>query len=255
MKRVLFGVLALALSASPAWSAGLQLTFDAGKVSIDAQDVTIRQILAEWSRLGHTRIVNLERVTSGPVTLKLESVPENVALDTILRTVPGYMAAPRATYLANASLYDRILIVPTTTAVASRSGPPSAFQGPNSFPPPSSPNATQLRMMPGGLMPGMVPEPGDAPELPDDPAIAAAAAAGLVTVQAPMPGATMPGAIMPGMRPPMVDPSAPPAPAAATPSNPWNVPAGASVPGLAPPTPPPATPSAPGIRRPPQADR
>jgi hypothetical protein len=254
MKKVLFGALALALSASPAWSAGVQLTFDAGKVSIDAQDVTIPQILAEWSRLGHTRIVNLERVTSAPLTLKLESVPETVALDTILRAVPGYMAAPRATYLANASVYDRILIVATTTAVAARPGPPSAFQGPNAFPQAPSPNATQLRM-PGGPPSGYVPEPAGVPDLPDDPAIAAAAAAGLVTVQAPMPGGAMPGMMLPGMRSPMVDPNAPAAPAASTPSNPWNVPVGASLPGVAPPTPPPATPSAPGIRRPPQADR
>ena len=253
MKQVVFGLFVLALSAAPGWAAGLTLTFGDGTVSIDAQDVTIRQILTEWSRLGKTRIVNLERVASGPITLKLDNVPENVALDTILRAVPGYMAAPRSAYLANASVYDRILIMATTTAVAARPGAPSTFQPPNAFPPGQSPNITQLRG-PGSLTPGMLPETADAQE--DDPAIAAAAAAGLITVPAPNGGATftgMPG--MPGMRP-LVDPNAPPPPAAApTPTNPWNVPVGASRPGLAPPPPPPATPPATGIRRPPQADR
>jgi hypothetical protein len=246
MKRVVLGLFVLALSASPGWAAGLKLAFADGTVSIDAQDVTIRQILTEWSRLGKTRIVNLERVASGPVTLKLENVPENVALDTILRAVPGYMAAPRSAYLANASLYDRILIMATTTAVAARPGQPSTFQPPNAFPPAQSPNITQLRG-PGSLMPGVLPEPAD--DQQDDPAIAAAAAAGLITVPAPNGGATFTG-----MRP-LVDPNAPPPAAAPTPSNPWNVPVGASRPGLAPPPPPPATTPATGIRRPPQADR
>ena len=57
------------------------------------------------------------------------------ALDTILRAVPGYMAAPRSAYLANASVYDRILIMATTSAVAARPATPSGFQAPNTFPP------------------------------------------------------------------------------------------------------------------------
>jgi hypothetical protein len=247
MKKAVFGLFVLALSASPGWAAGLTLAFADGNVSIDAQDVTLRQILTEWSRLGKTRIVNLERVTSGPITLKLDNVPENVALDTILRSVPGYMAAPRSAYLADASLYDRILIVPTTTAVAARPGVQSAFQQPNAFP--AGPTVTQLRAA-GSLIPGVLPEPAEAPDPMDDPAIAAAAAAGLVTVPAPNGRATFPG-----MRP-LVDPNAAPPPAAApAASNPWNVPVGADRPGLAPPPPPPAAAPATGIRRPPQADR
>jgi hypothetical protein len=173
-----------------------------------------------------------------------------MALDIILRAVPGYMAAPRATYVANASLYDRILIMATTTAAAV-TRPPAApgSATPNGYPG-SSPNMTQLRA-PGSLTPGMLPEPAnDDPQ--DDPAIAAAAAAGLVTVPAPPPGVMM---LNPGMRAPLVDPNAPPAPAASAPSNPWNVTGGAARPGLAPPTPPPATTPATGIRRPPQPDR
>ena len=99
MKRVIFGLLALTLVtgwASPGWAAGLKLTIRDGRVSLDAQDVTIRQILTEWARVGKTRIVNLERVTSAPVTLKFDGLPEDQALDIILRTLPGYLGrAPR----------------------------------------------------------------------------------------------------------------------------------------------------------------
>ena len=95
-------------------------------MSLDAQDVTLRQILTEWARIGKTRIVNVERITGGPMTLKIDGMPEKQALDIILRAIPGYMALPRETLLADASLYDRILIMATTTAVAALRPPPTS---------------------------------------------------------------------------------------------------------------------------------
>jgi hypothetical protein len=229
------------------------MTISDGKISIDAQDVTIRQILAEWARLGKTQIVNLERVTSGPITLKIEDVPEKEALEIILRTVPGHMAVLRATYLPGASVYDRILILAsaTTVTVATRPQTPT-------FPSPMSPNITQLRGSPV-FNPGILPDdPAD--DQRDDAALAAATAAGLVAVPALMPGPPMMlnQGNMPGLMAP-VNPQAPaqPAPTVTQPSNPWNAPAGTSRPGLAPPPPPvPTTTPSPLMRpRPPQADQ
>src|SRR5438445_809678 len=186
MKRVFVALCVLSLAASPCWAAGLKLTIHNGRVSLDAQDVTIRQILTEWARVGNTRIVNLERVTSGPMTLKFDDLPESQALDIILRSIPGYMAAPRATMAADASIYDRILIMATTTAVAPRPSS-SAFQSPFQ----SSSSVTQLRAT-AQMTPGVLPGPpgntnDEGPDL-SDPAIAAAAAAGLIAVPAPLPG-------------------------------------------------------------------
>src|SRR4051794_38382393 len=121
MKRVILGLLAFTLVAgwaSPGWAAGLTLTIRNHRVSLDAQDVTLRQILAEWARVGKTQILNLDRVTSGPVTLKFDDLSENEALDIILGSLPGYWAAPRSVMLADASIYDRIGLMPTTTVVA-----------------------------------------------------------------------------------------------------------------------------------------
>jgi hypothetical protein len=261
MKRAVFGLLALTLVtgwASPGWAAGVTLTIRGGRVSLDAQDVTIRQILTEWARVGKTRIVNLERVNSGPVTLKFDAVPEEEALDIILRALPGYMAAPRATLVADASIYDRIVIMPSTTAVAAL--PPQRGQSPvfqsqtPMFQDPSS-NVTQLRPA-SSLNPGVLPEPDDQrdPRDPNDPAIAAAAAAGLTAVPAPMPGGF--GPIGP-LQPPVRGAGAAP-PAAGSPSNPWNAPVGASRPGPAPTPPPPSTNLPPGRgvgARPQQADQ
>src|SRR5688500_14771951 len=118
MKRLVFALFVLTASATPSWAAGLTLTIRDGLVSLDAQDVTVRQILTEWARVGKTRIINVERITGGPITVKIDAMPERQALDIILRTIPGYMALPRETPVADASLYDRILIMATTTAVA-----------------------------------------------------------------------------------------------------------------------------------------
>ena len=251
MKRVGFGLLVVTLAASPGWAAGLKLTIRDGKVSLDAQEVTVRQILTEWARVGKTRIINLERVTSGPMTLQLDGVPEEQALDIILRSVPGYMAAPRAAGVRDASIYDRILIMPTTTAVAPRppaAGSPTAFQP---FPP-ASPGVTQLRGTPV-LFPGLLPEQpsDDGPDF-NDPAIAAAAAAGLVAVPAPFAGSAIP---VPQLRRPLGVPAGttattPPASSATTPV--WTAPAGTPQPGPPQPVP---TPLRPAALSPPQADR
>jgi hypothetical protein len=81
--------------------------------------------------VGQAKIVNAERLSGPPTTIELTNVTEGQALDVLLRTVAGYMAAPRATPVANGSLFDRILILPTSTPPrASASTPAPAFAPP-----------------------------------------------------------------------------------------------------------------------------
>jgi len=250
MKNLLLGLLALACSASPGLAAGLQLSIRDGKVSIDAQDVTVRQILTEWARVGKTRIVNLERVSGGPVTIKFEGLPEKQALDIVLRTVPGFMAAAREAPLANASVYDTILVMATTTTVAAL--PPARTGGATAGGPFGGNTLTQLRQ--AQMPPAMMMEPPDpAADQLDDPAIAAAAAAGLIPVPAAMlPGAagSVPMGVLQGGGPR-------PEPASTTPpvpTNPWNAQPGTAQPSLPAPPPPVSAPPAVGPR-PPLADQ
>jgi hypothetical protein len=95
-----------------------------GRVTLDAAGVTVREILAAWAKVGQTRIVNAERVNGGPVTLHFQDIPEEQALEIILRSVSGYLAAPRATAIANASRYDRIFVMPTSTPPRTAPAPP-----------------------------------------------------------------------------------------------------------------------------------
>lgn len=113
------------LATSPA-SAQVRLTMADGQVSLSARNATASQILAEWTRVGQTRIVNGERIPGPPLTIELTSIPEAQALDIILRAASGYLLAPRATPSRTASKYDRILIVPTSTATRAAVPAPTA---------------------------------------------------------------------------------------------------------------------------------
>ncbi len=146
---VLLGSLVILLGCTvrPAF-ADLKVEFRDGFVTIDAKNVTVRQILAEWARLGGTRVVNGDRISGAPVTLQLLHVPERQALDVLLRSVSGYLAARRAVASnANASMFDRILVMPTSAS-------PVAAQRP------ATPAAPGYQGAPRGPMPGQIPRAG-----------------------------------------------------------------------------------------------
>jgi hypothetical protein len=130
-----FAVVGLLVAGTGSASAqqNLRLEFKNGLVSLSAQNVSISQILAEWSRRGRTTIVNGERVPGPAVTLELQDVSEQQALEVLLRGVSGYLVAARDSALTGASAYDRIYILPTSsrpsTAAAQAPPPPQqAFQ-------------------------------------------------------------------------------------------------------------------------------
>jgi hypothetical protein len=112
MIRVAIGALVFLAVASAA-SADVHLSIRNGRVTLQATNATVRQILTEWARVGHTRIVNVERIPGGPLTLELTNVPEREALDLLLRSVTGYMAAARPVAAPDLSQFDRILVLPT----------------------------------------------------------------------------------------------------------------------------------------------
>jgi len=117
MRRTLLILALTVFVATPARAQGLKLSFDHGRVSVDATAVPVRTILNEWAKLGGTKVVGAERIAGAPLTLKLVDVPEAQALDIILRSVAGYMAAPRGA-VAGASMYDRILVMATSSGPA-----------------------------------------------------------------------------------------------------------------------------------------
>src|SRR5688500_10605127 len=144
--------------AVPADAQQLKLEISGGRVTLDANAVPARQILAEWARIGGTTVVGGDKITGAPLTLKLVDVPERQALDIVLRSVAGFMAATRQpTSVPGASSYERILIMATSAAPpvsAARNTPPAANANAN-----AGMAGTQRRVPP---RPPNFPAPGEA---------------------------------------------------------------------------------------------
>lgn len=112
---------------SPAAAGELRVSIANGRVTIVAQDVTIKQILDEWGRVGQTKIVGAERLAPTPVTLELRDVSEGRALESLLRSASGYIAKPRALApgVVAASTIDTVLIMPASRAPAAATTAPN----------------------------------------------------------------------------------------------------------------------------------
>ena len=238
MKFTLSAVTAALISCAAAAYAQmpLHLQISGGRVTLHAQNAPIRTILAEWARVGGAKIVNGDRVAGPPLTLELDGVSERQALDIILRSVSGYVLAAREPGAPGASMYDRIMILPTS--VAPRNPAPASAAGP------------VFQGAPAGVIRPIVPRQ---PEDPNDndntdttainpvnPINDGIPLGRPVPVPRPIVGGVQVGApVMPPIVAPDNNPAQqPPAGVVGTPSNPFGLPAGSSVrPGVI--TPPP----------------
>jgi hypothetical protein len=131
---LLAAVAVLSITAGRADAQQMTLQIQNGLVTLDARNVSVRQILAEWARIGGARIVNGDKVMGGAVTLQLNGIPERQALDTILRGVSGYMLASRQAGSMGASAFDRILILPTSSAPRTAAVPTNPAFAPRPMP-------------------------------------------------------------------------------------------------------------------------
>lgn len=169
MTRLLsISALVLAIAVPAMAQSQLTLQMADGKVTLDATAVPVRQILAEWARVGGTKVVGAEKVPGGPVTLKFNGLPERQALDILLRNAAGFMAAPRTASAApGASTYDRILILATSSSAPATAG--NAAARPGATPPPQMGNARRLPPpRPAGMAPPPQPVQADEDEAEDE---------------------------------------------------------------------------------------
>lgn len=163
LRCVFLAALAAAVSI-PASAGELKLSMQNGRVTLIADNVPVRQILQEWSRVGQTRIVNAEKLSGPNLTIQLIDTPERDALDILLRSANGYIAAPRTVAVANAALYDRITIFMSTTrapAPVTTAAAPATFQRPpqpDDDEPINVQMPAQMVMPPNQQFPGMLPQ-------------------------------------------------------------------------------------------------
>lgn len=207
--RALGVIVLLGAWASPA-SAQVTLDFENGNVRLKAQGVSISQILAEWSRRGRTTIVNGERVPGPAVTIELQDVPEQSALDVILRGVSGYLVAQRESAVSGASVYDRIYILPTSSRPTNAAPLPPQQQALQQVqqddfdddPPPGPRPLNPGARLPREIGPGIATRPNAAIETeqePDQPENRPVPSPG--NPFGVPPGSTRPGVVTPGPTP------------------------------------------------------
>ena len=76
--------------------------------------------------------MDAERVPGTPLTLRLENVPEREALDIVLRSAAGYIAAPRAQVVAGSvSRFDRVIVMATSPGASTAARPRRPLQRPS----------------------------------------------------------------------------------------------------------------------------
>jgi hypothetical protein len=219
----------------------VQVTVHDGRVSIATTSATPAQILDAWGRAGGILFVNAERITGAPIALQLEEVPEEQALDVLLRSVSGYLARRRVGAGAGTSIFDRIVVLPApavarNTVVQPAPAAPASPAGANSqapvFTPPRPPAAAAPPPQPPAGIPqgpGVVRLVGaDGQPVEDDQAGA----------PPPQPQQAQPQPYNPGdaaPRPPFAPPPRPPSPPASQPSP--GAPVGVPTPGMPVPVP------------------
>lgn len=224
LSRCILGLVVLTASAAQAAAQQpLLLDISNGQVTLKAQNVPLRAILMEWSRIGGTNVVGADRMAGGPVTMELTGVPERQALEVLLRNASGYVLALRPTGTQGASAYNRILIMPPSTA-------------PRALPNPTFAGARQPVNMPDAIE-----EQADIDLDNPGPQVRPAPPVRMPTVTGQ---SVPPTGDEPPMALPVPDPSAPfpqgPGTSGVTPGNPFGIPPGSSSsPGVIVPAPPP----------------
>jgi hypothetical protein len=223
--------MAALLTLPAAASAEVQLSIRNGRLTLTARNATVREILAEWARVGRIRILNGERVPGGPITIQLTDVPEERALEVVLRSVSGYMAAPRRVATDGASTFERILVLPTSAPPrqATVAPTPTPVRQPQPFPgtfnPQFNPQFPQagdfpvdddqdaprpVNVIPNPAGPGAgIQQPQPQPDAPPQQQPQFQAVPGLAPGGAPA-GVAQPGMVVPAPRPaPGTQPGAP----------------------------------------------
>jgi hypothetical protein len=228
MKLLTSATTALLLFAASPASAEVKVSIHDGRVTIVAKDVTVRQIIAEWARVGQAKVVNAERLPGGPTSLEVTDMPEGQALDLLLRSAAGYVAAPRPVAAADLSTFDRVIVLPTSSAPrATNTAPAPVFQQPQfAQPQPVDDDIDDDRPQPNVQMPAPNPRGPVFNTFPQQPQV--------VNPQtgAPVTGA-LPGGFQPGQIPPQQQGTQQPTTFSA-PSAPFG---GVAVPGMIAPAP------------------
>src|SRR6187402_1384165 len=105
------------LAASDTAAQKLSLHIDGGLVTLEADNVTVDEVLARWVDTTGLNLISKSGLGSDiPVSLHLEAVPERQALAMVLRDLSGYIMGERRDPLTGIVTIDRLMILPQSAA-------------------------------------------------------------------------------------------------------------------------------------------
>jgi len=95
----------------------VKLTFEpGGLVSLTATNISLREILTEWTRKGGTIFQGHDRLAAAPLTLQYEHRPEIEVMNSLLRGAAGVVMAPRDQIVANGTSGLGIVFITATSS-------------------------------------------------------------------------------------------------------------------------------------------
>jgi hypothetical protein len=131
VRLILVSSAVLGLLAGDAAAQKLSLRIEQGVVTLDAENVTVDEVLARWSQATGLNVVSKSGQGSDiPVSLRLDGVPEREALRMVLRDLSGYIMGERRDPRTGVVTIDRLMILPQSAAQAS----PGAVAAPRRAP-------------------------------------------------------------------------------------------------------------------------
>lgn len=112
MRTVLWTLIVVgALAAAPrAQQVNVRIAFGDGRVTVEATDALVSDVLAEWSRVGGTLITGVDRIPATRLTLKLVDIDEWSAMTSLVGKSTAILAAARDNAPAGASRLTRLVI-------------------------------------------------------------------------------------------------------------------------------------------------
>jgi len=133
--RVQSIALALMIGVGAAWTSEaaaqttartLDLKFNAdGTVTLAMQNVTPREVLAEWARRCGCYVINSEKMTGAPIAIpvRFENASQAVVLESLLRQAAGFALTPRRAGATGPSEFETIYVLATSSPSASAYSP------------------------------------------------------------------------------------------------------------------------------------
>ena len=124
VRTILVSSAVLGLLAGDAAAQKLSLRIEKGLVTLDAENVTVDEVLARWIDTTGLNVISKSGQGSDiPVSLHLEGVPEREALRMVLRDLSGYIMGERVDPGTGLVSIDRLMILPQSAASVPSQGP------------------------------------------------------------------------------------------------------------------------------------